>query len=284
MSLYYDEWTGQSAQPPLPTPVAAPAPAPKPVTTPSAAPPPASAPAPYTQPAWVNQPPVNSNEPVLDASSYSGKDPYQSYEAAQGLATGYAPESLTTTNDMLVSQQLGDIMLSPVGVIAQQVAEEQMNSRGMMDSTAAIQAITMAAIQAGLPIAQADAAMFYDAAQTNMAAQNEARRFAAAETNTMTQRNLNAQDAASQFNIQAFQQQYNADREFAMNSFLEQSKLRQMQGESATVYTQDIWASGMKPEDASKAFYMGYENGILTWKQASEGVKNYPSHMVEVQA
>jgi hypothetical protein len=245
-------------------------------------------------------------------------------DAYQGDASGYDADKMKVTDDMLVENRLANIMKSPVGRIAQQIASEQMNSRGMMDSTAAINAITMAAIQAGLPIAEADAAKFYDAAQTNMAAENEQRRYNTEADNLMGQRNANAIDNARaantdalnrqrEFNVQnlqgmykfnkelgqrkyefdknSFQEMYKFNRELALEDFVQKSKLRledarfkNEAGQVATTYMQDIWASGMKPEHARKAFLMGFHNGILSWKQASEGIKNYAGHMVEVKA
>jgi hypothetical protein len=267
---------------------------------PSPSAPPLSPQATTAYPEWVTQGDPGSG-PSWDAGAYTDSQNgqrsynYSGWNAAQGEASKYDADKVDVTKDMLVEDRLANIMRSPVGRIAQQIASEQMNSRGMMDSTAAIQAITMAAIQAGLPIAEADAARFYDAAQTNMAAENERRRYNTEAENLMTQRNLNAKDKAAsenasamnrqnEFNITAFQEQYNNNREFAFNTFIEQSKLRQQQGETATTYMQDIWASGMEAAHAAKAFKMGYENGILSWKQAAEGVKNYAGHMVNVVA
>lgn len=127
----------------------------------------------------------------------------QGYEAATSKAQNYAAQGLTVTPDMLVNEQVANLMQSPVGQMAMDVAREQMNSRGMMNSTAAMNAITMAAIKAGIPIAQQDAATYLTAAQESMAAENAARQANAAQQNTMSSLNANAQNAARAFNAGA---------------------------------------------------------------------------------
>lgn len=127
----------------------------------------------------------------------------EGYEAVKSEAENYAAQGLTVTPEMLMNEQVANLMRSPVGQMAMDVAREQMNSRGMMNSTAAMNAITMAAIKAGIPIAQHDAETYLTAAQESMAAENAARQANAAAQNTMNSLNANAQNAARSFNAGA---------------------------------------------------------------------------------
>jgi hypothetical protein len=134
---------------------------------------------------------------------------------------------MQVTPDMMVNERVAQLMKSPVGLMAMDIAREYMNSRGMMDSSAAIQAITRAAIQAGLPIAEKDAATYFAAANENLAAENLAREHAANQRNTMEALNVNAYNTAEQAQMQA----YNRSREFNLETQFQDYWNRQEMGE-----------------------------------------------------
>jgi hypothetical protein len=119
-----------------------------------------------------------------------------------GVAERYAAQGLEVTPDMLVNEQVARLMQSPVGKIAKDIAIEYMNSRGMMDSSAAMSAIIQATIKAGLPIAEKDAATYFNAANETVAAENAARAANASAANTMTNLNMNAVNAQRQWEAQ----------------------------------------------------------------------------------
>ena len=135
-----------------------------------------------------------------------------SYTAALGSSQQRTADQMGVTEDMLVENRLANIMQSPVGKIARDVALQYQNSRGMMDSTQALNAITQASIQAGLPIAEADAAKYFQAAQENMAAENVKRSENRAATDTMTSLNMNALNAAAANNAVAANQANSANQ------------------------------------------------------------------------
>jgi hypothetical protein len=135
------------------------------------------------------------------------------YQAATGSAAQRGSSQIGVTDDMLVQNRLAGIMQSPVGKIARDVALQFQNSRGMMDSSQAQQAIVQASIQAGLPIAQKDAEIYFNTARENVSAENAAASENQAAQNTMTSLNMNAQNAAAANNAIAYNQHAAANQQ-----------------------------------------------------------------------
>jgi hypothetical protein len=133
-----------------------------------------------------------------------------------GVAERYAAQGLEVTPDMLVNEHVARLMQSPVGQIAKDIAVEYMNARGMMNSSAAVNAIIQATIKAGLPIAEKDAATYFNAANETVAAENAARAANAAAANTMTNININAVNAQRQWEAQQRTEanKWSADKSF----------------------------------------------------------------------
>lgn len=77
-----------------------------------------------------------------------------------------------------VAGQLSSVMSadSPLIQQARSRAMEQMNARGLANSSMALSAADSAAYEAAVPIAKADAATYFDAAKTNTDAQNQFKR------------------------------------------------------------------------------------------------------------
>jgi hypothetical protein len=135
------------------------------------------------------------------------------YNAATGQSTQRGSSQIGVTDDMMVQNRLAGIMQSPVGKIARDVALQFQNSRGMMDSSQAQQAIVQASIQAGLPIAQKDAEIYFNTARENVSAENAAASENQAAQNTMTSLNMNAQNAAAANNAVAHNQHAAANQQ-----------------------------------------------------------------------
>ncbi len=130
------------------------------------------------------------------------------YSADQGSTTDW-----NVKNKQTVAGQLQGILAanSPLLQQAKTNALQQMNGRGLLNSSMAIGAGQNAVIQNALPIAQADATMYGNAAQFNANAANNMSQFNANASNTASQFNKGAQNqfdladqaatnAASQFN------------------------------------------------------------------------------------
>jgi len=92
---------------------------------------------------------------------------------------------------------------SPLMQMARTGAKQQMNSRGLLNSSLAISAGDAAAYQAALPIAQADASVYDTNAKQNLAYQNEALKTNVGATNDMTGKNLGASVDAMKANMDA---------------------------------------------------------------------------------
>jgi len=81
---------------------------------------------------------------------------------------------------------------APLMQMARTGAKQQMNSRGLLNSSMAISGADQAAYAAALPIAQADASVYDTNAKQNLAYQNEALKTNAAGINDMTGKNMSA--------------------------------------------------------------------------------------------
>lgn len=92
---------------------------------------------------------------------------------------------------------------SPLIQMARTGAKQQMNERGLLNSSIATSAADVAAYQAAMPIAQADASVYDTNAKQNLAYQNEATKTNAASINDMSGRNLSATVDSMKVNMDA---------------------------------------------------------------------------------
>lgn len=92
---------------------------------------------------------------------------------------------------------------SPQMEMARTSANQQMNSRGLLNSSLAVTAADQAAYSAALPIAQADASVYDTSSKQDLAYQNEALKTNASSINDMTGKNLSANVEAMKSNMDA---------------------------------------------------------------------------------
>jgi hypothetical protein len=101
-------------------------------------------------------------------------------------AVGYDPDALKVTSDQTVQGQIDRIIKSgsPLMEQAESNARRMMNTRGLINSTAGVNAGQTALYAAATPIATADAKTYADAATNTYAAENRALEFTAQGKNT----------------------------------------------------------------------------------------------------
>ena len=132
---------------------------------------------------------------LLNSAISSGEEETDLLDSDQTLkatAIGYDAEKRDVSDDELVSEQL-DKQLGEDSLLQQRAvagATQYANSRGLVNSTMAAQAGQAAAIDAALPVAEADASTYSTAARDNQAAGNEANQFNASAENTATAQNV----------------------------------------------------------------------------------------------
>lgn len=144
-----------------------------PAPPPVAAPPPSAAP---TPPPVAAAPPIPTTIPAASAPP----------APAQPALAPWTPATRTVDADTeTVAGQVHGIIAagSPLLTQAQAQAEQAANRRGLVNSSMAAQAGQAALYQAALPIAQADAQAYQQAAAANQAARNAAGQFNADWTN-----------------------------------------------------------------------------------------------------
>jgi predicted amidohydrolase YtcJ len=123
-----------------------------------------------------------------------------------GQAATYnsAQRTVDPTKETVAGQMKGLIdENSPTMQMARTSANQQMNSRGLFNSSLAVTASDQAAYAAALPIAQADASVYDTNAKQNLAYQNEALKTNTAGINDMTGKNLSATVDAMKSNMDA---------------------------------------------------------------------------------
>jgi len=222
------------------------------------------------------------------------------YDAYLSTASQMVAEGLEVTPDMLVENRLANIMNSPVGRIAMDVASEYMNARGMMSSTAALQSITKAAIEAGFPIAQQDAQTYLTGAMETSDAINAAREANMNALNNTASLNQNAQNQSASWNAAQKNQayQYNATRLYEdywrgkelaeesrrFNETLSLDKLRTEllkaesevnRGQIIMGWIGSVYGSGINKEAATKVFQTALAAGLLTPAQVTAATNSY---------
>ena len=174
-----------------------------------------------------------------------------SYNAASTVAGSYDPTKWNMDSNQTVQGQLNNVIAadSPLMQQAKTGALQQMNQRGLINSSMAIGAGQDAVIKNALPIAQQDATMYGRSNEFNATAGNQAGQFntgaanqAAAQNqqaiNTAAQFNAGTLTDASKFNMSSGLQnsQFNASQQ---NSQREANAQRQQQANLATADTQN---------------------------------------------
>ncbi len=128
-----------------------------------------------------------------------------SYTSTKYTSTGYEAKPYEVPEDGLVQNRVLDIAgkNSPLMQAARTRALQDMNARGMVNSSIATGAGEAAVIDKALQIATPDAAAYNAAALKTGDAENTARQFGAAAENTALTNTANQENAASQFGATA---------------------------------------------------------------------------------
>lgn len=220
------------APPPATTlPVGAPKPVAKPVTSTS----------PVGADGGLMAAATKANVPTIGATTYNptgytaqsatsrGYDA-ATYDPTMVDRTGitYDPTTQTVSRDQLTSAQLTDLTSGNSKYIqaARQAGLEQAAQSGLMTSSIAAGNATRSAIQAAMPIAQADASRYGSVADQNMAATNAAGQFNAGQTLNASTTDANASNTADQFNANSQNQaaEFGANAENTVSQFNANSK------------------------------------------------------------
>lgn len=123
---------------------------------------------------------------------------------AQAATYTAGQRTVDAGNETVAGQMQGLIQENaPLMQMARTSANQQMNSRGLLNSSMAVTASDQAAYQAALPIAQADASVYDTNAKQNLAYQNEALKTNTTGINDMSGRNLSANIEAMKTNMDA---------------------------------------------------------------------------------
>lgn len=151
--------------------------------------------------------PVAPAAPVVPGTvSNTDGTTFPAVNAPTGQAATYtsAQRTVDPAKETVAGQMQGLIQEnSPYMQMARTSANQQMNSRGLLNSSMAISASDAAAYQAALPVAQADASVYDTNAKQNLAYQNEALKTNTSSINDMTGKNMSASVEAMKSNMDA---------------------------------------------------------------------------------
>lgn len=115
--------------------------------------------------------------------------------------SSYSPSLGTVSDKETVSGQVNDLLNAdnPIMQTARSQAAQAANSRGLLNSSMAVQSGEQAAINSALPIATQDASTYHDTAVRNQTAENEAGQF---NTGAQNQSALLSQSGAQETALQ----------------------------------------------------------------------------------
>lgn len=159
--------------------------------TPSSSPSPSPTPTPAPAPTPT---PTPTTPPTPPTSSAAGLTP-----------SGYTPTLGTVSDKETVSGQVNDLLNkdNPIMQTARSQALSAANSRGLLNSSMAVQAGEQAAINSALPIATQDAATYHDTATRNQEASNTGGQFNSNAANQLQLQGLRGDQAGQVANIEA---------------------------------------------------------------------------------
>lgn len=145
----------------------------------------------------VSTPPPTATLPPAPAAP--------SYTSTPATATGYTATPYVVPQTATVQDRVRDIVGEDSALMqqAKQRATQEMNQRGLVNSSLAIGAGQQAVIAQALPIAQQDAQTYANAATNTANQQNAASQFTAGAQNTVGLANAQQANAASANNQQA---------------------------------------------------------------------------------
>jgi hypothetical protein len=151
---------------------------------------------------------------------------YQQYNPTPNLApqTYTAQTSQVNAPKETMQGQLASILSkdNPLMQSARTMANQQMASRGLINSSMAAGASTAAMIDRALPIAQQDSQIYNNRALANQETTNQQNQFNVSQTNDMFKF---GQEVASRYGLQTGQQQFDAQQNEAQRKFLTSERL-----------------------------------------------------------
>ena len=157
------------------------------------------------QPTTSATQPASAVQPTVTATPSTGAQNASTYGVTAGTAATAAPSERAVQSNETVQGQIAGLIdkNSPLLQQARNQAMMASNARGLVNSSIAASAGESAAYGAALPIAQADANAYNQAARDKQALLSQTSQFNAGQTNEMTRATLAAQTQASQYNAEA---------------------------------------------------------------------------------
>ena len=187
----------------------------------------------------INQTNTSTTTPLIPGQSTTASgDKYNSFTQSPTMdAYGFTAVTRTPDANETVSGQFNDLIKSdnPLITMGRTMAKQEMNKKGLLNSSMAIGAADAAAYQTALPIAQADAATYKGVADMNQNAQNQA-----------LQSNTAALNDAAKVNIDAWAKTASANMDAANKSTLANIEANYKTLVQANTSVSDYYAKAMQ--------------------------------------
>ena len=155
----------------------------------------------------INQTNTNTLPGVVPTSATTGTgDTYNAFGSSPTMdAFGFSPVTRTPTLDETVSGQFNKLTASdnPLMTMGRTMAKQEMNKKGLLNSSMAIGAADAAAYQTALPIAQAHAGTYKAVGDMNQNAQNQALQTNTGSLNDAAKVNMDAWAKTAAANMDA---------------------------------------------------------------------------------
>jgi len=234
---------------------------------------------------------LNANTPAgLATSAAAGmtKADVTGYKPTDVTATGYKTTDWADTEKQTVAGQVQGLIKSesPLMQLAETQAKQQMNQRGLLNTSMAVGAGQEAVIKQALPIAQQDATVYANMAKYNAQIANEQAAFEAAAKNKAVADNAAAANAAASFEAAA---KNTASANYAKDLNASVSQMMDIAFKTATANADNVTKVLTQQIDADTRKYLidveaTYKNQMQASASANELYQQVTKNIADIMA
>jgi hypothetical protein len=234
---------------------------------------------------------LNANTPAdLAAKAKTGltQATATGYTATDAGSTGYKTTDWADSEKQTVQGQVGGLIKSqsPLMQLAETQAKQQMNQRGLLNTSMAVGAGQEAVIKQALPIAQQDATLYANMAKYNADIANQQAAFEASAKNQASLTNAAAKNAADQFKAAA---ENTASLQYSKDLNTSVSQMMDIAFKTATANADNATKLATQQIDANTRKYLidveaQYKNQMQASASANELYQQVTTNIADIMA
>lgn len=235
--------------------------------------------------------PYDLNNPAglaTSAESAMTKADVSGYKPTDVTSTGYKTTDWAESDKQTVAGQVQGLIKSesPLMQLAETQAKQQMNQRGLLNTSMAIGAGQEAVIKQAVPIAQQDATLYANMAKYNSQIANEQAAFEATAKNKASETNAAAANAAASFEAAA---KNTASANYAKDLNASVSQMMDIAFKTATANADNVTKVLTQQIDADTRKYLidveaTYKNQMQASASANELYQQVTKNIADVMA